>query len=55
MLDNIEASISGASSAYLKVNNKLDFDLNGASRLEYSGSPTIGKMKVSGASTLKQV
>ena len=54
-LDNVEASISGASSAYIKVNNKLDFNLNGASRLEYAGHPTIGKMRVSGASTLKQV
>jgi hypothetical protein len=54
-LNDLDARITGASSAFLKVNGKLDVELNGASRLEYSGSPTLGKVRVAGASTLKQV
>lgn len=52
-LQKASANISGASSAQLKVNSALDIDLSGASRLEYTGSPVLGKVQVSGASTLK--
>ena len=53
-LNNIDATISGASSAQLKVSGKLDVNLSGASRLEYGGSPTLGNVAVSGASSLKR-
>ena len=36
------------------VNGKLDMDLSSGSRLCYSGNPTMGKINVSGASTLSQ-
>ncbi len=45
---------SGASSSQLKVEGKLDINLSGASRLEYAGSPTLGDVRVSGASTLNR-
>jgi hypothetical protein len=53
-LNNSEASISGASSASLRVNRRLDVNISGASRVEYTGSANLGKVSVSGASTLKQ-
>jgi hypothetical protein len=53
-LNNVKASISGASSSQLKVDGNLDVNLSGASRLEYSGNPTLGNVSVSGASTLKR-
>lgn len=54
ILNNSDVHVSGASSANLKVNKKLDLNISGASRLEYAGSPSLGKVSVSGASTLKQ-
>ncbi len=53
-LNSSDANISGASSTSLKVGQKLDLKISGASRLEYSGSPSLGRVSVSGASTLKQ-
>ena len=45
-------NISGASSAGLKVSDALDIALSGASRLEYTGNPVIGRMQISGASSI---
>jgi hypothetical protein len=53
-MDKAVLDISGASSAQLKVNAALDIDLSGASRLEYAGTPALGKVQVSGASVLKR-
>jgi hypothetical protein len=53
-LNSSDVKVSGASSTSLKVNQKLDLKLEGASRLEYTGSPALGRVSVSGASTLKQ-
>jgi hypothetical protein len=52
-LNSASLNLSGASNAQLKVDANLDIVLSGASRLEYSGSPVIGKVSVSGASSLK--
>lgn len=51
-LNSADVHISGASSAYLKVNQTLDLDLSGASRLEYTGNPVTGKLRVGGASII---
>jgi len=53
-LQKAAVNISGASSAQLKISSSLDIDLSGASRLEYTGSPVLGRVQVSGASTLKR-
>ncbi len=45
---------SGASSSQIKVNGRLDINLSGASRLEYAGTPSLGDVRVSGASTLNR-
>jgi RNA polymerase sigma factor (sigma-70 family) len=50
-VDRAEVSLSGASSATINVKEKLDYDLSGASRLQYRGDPTIGKQRTSGASS----
>jgi hypothetical protein len=46
--------VSGAGQANVFVNGKLDAELSGASRLEYGGKPVLGKVEVTGGSTLKQ-
>ena len=49
-LRNVDLKLSGASSAQLKVSDRIDFNLSGASRMEYTGSAAIGKMQINGAS-----
>jgi hypothetical protein len=51
-LRGVELKLSGASSAQLKVSDRMDFDLSGASRMEYTGSPVIGRMQINGASVV---
>ncbi len=49
---NIEANISGASNAAVNLNGRLDADVSGASRLTYTGNPTLGRTNTSGASSI---
>jgi hypothetical protein len=51
-----DASIvaSGASSADVEVNGVLDIELSGASNLTYGGSPKLGRVDVSGASSMSR-
>jgi hypothetical protein len=53
-LNDAEAEISGASNAQLKANGRLSINLSGASKLEYAGNPSLGDVKVTGASTLSR-
>jgi hypothetical protein len=46
--------LSGASRAVINVSDLMDVNLSGASNLEYIGSPKLGKMDMSGGSTLNQ-
>jgi RNA polymerase sigma factor (sigma-70 family) len=52
-LDEASVRLTGASHAAIRVKNKLDYTLEGASSLEYQGKPTLGKQKVSGVSAVK--
>lgn len=54
---NVNALVSGASNATIKVSEKLDVSVSGASRLEYIGSSNlvIGEVNITGASTFKKV
>jgi hypothetical protein len=54
VLDDTSVNLKGASEATVKLNGRLDLDLSGGSRLYYSGNPTMGKINVSGTSTLSQ-
>jgi hypothetical protein len=49
-----DIGLSGASHAVIDVSTRMDINLSGASRLEYSGSPKLGSLNVSGGSTISQ-
>jgi hypothetical protein len=49
---NANVIISGASQGRVNASGKLDVDLSGASHLEYGGKPTLGKINISGASSI---
>jgi hypothetical protein len=53
-IQNALVEVSGASNADVQVYKKLDVDISGASRLKYGDSPTLGSVKVTGASTLSR-
>ncbi len=53
VVTNADATVSGASQATIDARAKLDVTLSGASRLSFRSNPTIGRLDVSGASTLK--
>jgi Putative auto-transporter adhesin, head GIN domain len=46
--------LDGASSGVVKASDKLDYELNGASHLDYRGNPKIGNKEVQGASSASQ-
>jgi hypothetical protein len=50
-IDSADIALSGASQANINVKSKLDYTLSGASHLTYSGNPTVGHKKTSGASS----
>ena len=52
-VNNAEIDFSGASDSTLNISGRLDASLSGASVLEYYGSPTLGKLDLSGGSELK--
>jgi hypothetical protein len=47
-------SLSGASSAVIKLDGRIDLDLSGASDVEYIGNPKLGSINMSGGSTVNQ-
>lgn len=47
-----DLSLSGASRAYINARGRLDADVSGASRVEYSGGPTIGRLQTTGGSSI---
>ena len=53
-VNNASVALSGASDCTLNLSGRLDIKLSGASTLEYIGEPTLGKMDITGASTLKK-
>ena len=53
-LGDAKVDLKGASQAVVSISGKLDLNISGSSRFTYCGSPTMGSIKVSGASTLTQ-
>jgi hypothetical protein len=49
-----DVNLSGASNGDLEVSGRIDIQLSGASRLTFGGNPTVGKIDVSGASTINR-
>jgi len=52
--EDTQVEVSGASSATVNVDGTLDVNASGASQVRYLGSPTLGRIEVSGASSVKQ-
>jgi hypothetical protein len=50
---NAKVKLTGASHSFVNLNGKLDVSLEGASKLEYNGQPSMGEVRVTGASNLK--
>lgn len=54
-VQNAKIKLSGASSSDINLNGKVDVTLEGASRLNYSGQPVLGDVKINGASSFKKI
>jgi hypothetical protein len=52
VLQSADVNLDGASDATIHTDGMLNIDISGASTLNYSGSPTMGKITVSGASDI---
>jgi hypothetical protein len=53
LVANADIEFSGASRGVLNISGKLNANLSGASRLEYTGNVTLGRIDISGGSTFK--
>ncbi len=53
LVDNASIKFSGASRGTVHADGRLDIDLSGASRLTYTGDPTIGDVDISDASNMQ--
>ena len=51
-LQTADVKLTGASDASIHVNGTLNVDISGASTLNYSGNPSMGKIEISGSSDL---
>lgn len=51
-VDNADVNLSSSSRGTVNLNGRLDANLSDASKLKYIGKPTLGKIKITGASTL---
>lgn len=54
-INHFEGDLSGASNAWITVNNELDVDASGASNVYYKGKGTIDYLDLSGASNVKKM
>lgn len=54
-ITNFEASLSGASSAHITVNNELFIEASGASDVHYKGTGIVKRQNLSGASNIRKV
>jgi hypothetical protein len=49
-MQDVTVTASGASTAIVNVSGRLDAEASGASKVEYTGDPTLGRIDESGAS-----
>jgi hypothetical protein len=54
-VDHADIELSGASEAAVALSGTLDIDASGASRLFFGGNPTMGRVELSGASSIKRL
>ena len=53
-VQDADIELSGSSEANVVLNGTLDIDASGASRLYFGGSPSMGRVDLSGASSIKR-
>ena len=53
-INDADIALSGASDATINAAGTLDIDLSGASSLRYRGQPSLGRLDISGGSTIKR-
>ena len=53
-VDDADVEASGASKVTVNASGKLDADASGASHVYYLGSPTLGRVETSGASSVNR-
>jgi ribosomal protein L31 len=53
-VQDAHAEISGASNATVNASGTLSAEVSGASHLYYTGSPTLGDIETSGASSVNK-
>lgn len=53
-VEDADIELSGASEAILSLSGTLDIEASGASRLYFQGNPTMGRVELSGASSIKR-
>lgn len=53
-VDDADVEASGASKVTVNASGKLDVDASGASHVYYLGSPTLGRVETSGASSVNR-
>jgi len=53
-VNNVNTTLSGASSGTVNLDGSSDVDLTGALKLGYVGEPTMGTVNTSGTSTLSK-
>ncbi|UCB46632.1 MAG: DUF2807 domain-containing protein [Spirochaetota bacterium] len=51
---NVLVDIGGGSTATVKAEGRLDVDLNGSSKLFYTGNPTLGNIDISSTSVMSK-
>jgi hypothetical protein len=51
-LKSADVKLTGASYANIQTDGTLNINLSGASRLDYSGTPAVNKIDISGASSV---
>jgi hypothetical protein len=54
LVTDLQAELSGASSAVVNASGTLDVEASGASELSYLGNPTLGSVNTSGASSVQE-
>ncbi len=54
MVSDADVTLTGASTAEINLDGRLDISLSGASLLNYRGTPTVGRIEVSGGSMVKR-
>jgi hypothetical protein len=54
-MEDVDITVSGASTAVVYAENELSINVSGASKVEYAGNPDIKHMDISGASKVEKI